>query len=1132
MFSKLLTSRRFAPLFWCQFFSSFNDNFVRQMLAMIILFRLGEAVAGPLIMLAVSLFILPSLFLSSLGGELADSRDKAWLAQRLKLAEIGVQLIAALGFWFASLPLLFTALFGLGVISALFGPLKYGILPDHLKSDELPAGNALVEGATFFAILLGLMIGGYAASHDRDAVSVVLQLMAIALACWISSRYIPATGAAAPQLKVDWNVFASTLRILRELKSDRRAWVGGLAVSWFWMVGAIVVSLMPIIVKSRMGGGIEVETSISAVFAIGIAAGSIAAAVIAHGRIMLILVPLAGMAMTLVLIELMLTTLGLTKATTEITLHQFLADAAGLNIALGVLGFSFAGGLFVVPIFSAVQLWAGEDRRARVIAGVNILNSVFIVGGTLLVAILQVAGVSDPLILGIVGIATALFSVWFWRHAPTSLTGDLLRLLFRLLFRLEVRGLENLPKEGERCIIALNHVSFLDAPVILSLLDVKPVFAIDWQIARQWWVRPFLSVARCFPMDPSKPLSMRGLIKEVREGERLVIFPEGRLTVTGSLMKVYDGAAMIADKADAVIVPVRLEGLERTPFTRLRASQVRRALFPKVRITFLAPSKLHIDEKLFGRKRRLAAGAGLYDIMSDLMFKTTTTDKTLIEALNETLRETGPSKIMLEDPLTGSLSARKLRIGVAVLARRFEKLGTAGEAIGVLLPNANGVAVTFFALQKAGRVPAMLNYTAGPANIRTACEAARVHHVLTSRTFVEKAALETVVHEIAKVTQIHYLEDIRSEIKTSEKLRALLDNGHAFAERQPDDPAVILFTSGSEGLPKGVALSHRNILANLAQITARVDLSPNDIIFNALPVFHSFGLTGGMMLSLLSGMKLYLYPSPLHYRQIPELVYSSNATIFFGTDTFLAGYARTANPYDFRSVRLLVAGAERLKDETRQLYVERFGIRILEGYGVTETAPVLAVNTPMFNKTGTVGRLMPGIESRIEEVPGIHDGGRLFVRGPNVMLGYYRPDNPGQLEMVADGWHDTGDIVSIDDDGFITIKGRAKRFAKLAGEMISLAAVEQICSGIWAEDALAVVAIPDDKKGERLILVTTRTDATRRQVQDWMKEHGGTELMVPSEVLIVDALPLLGSGKTDYVELNRLVLTRISLVKT
>ncbi len=1129
MFAELLKSKRFAPLFWCQFLSSFNDNFVRQMLAMIILFRLGDEHAGALITLAVGIFIAPTLVLSGLGGELADSHDKAFIARRLKFAEIFVQMIAAAGFVFASLPLLYAALFGLGIIAALFGPIKYGILPDHLKTEELPSGNALVEGATFLAILLGLMVGGYAASHDRAASIVVLQLMVIAVACWLTSRFIPATGIASPKLRIERNIFTSTARLLRDLNRDRRLWVGGVTVSWFWMLAAIALSLVPIIVKTRLGGGMEVETGISALFAMGIGAGSLLAAVMAHGRILLLPVPLSGLAMSALLLDLYMATRNLPKASQDIALRDFLTSALGFNISLDVFAFALMGGIFVVPAFSAVQAWAKEDSRARVIAGVNILNSVFIVGGTVLVAGLQLAGLEEPLLLCLLGLSTIAFSFWFWRNSPTSLTSDALNLLFRILFRMDVRGLEHLPPKGERCVIALNHVSFLDAPVILSILEDKPLFAIDWQIARAWWVRPFLGIARCFPMDPTKPLALRSLVKEVRDGERLVIFPEGRLTVTGSLMKVYDGAAMISDKADALIVPVRLEGLERTPFTRLSGVQIRRALFPKVRVTFMPPRKMEIDSNLFGRKRRLAAGAALYDVMSDLIFATTPTDRTLIQALNETMANIGGSKIVLEDPFTGQLSARKMMIGSAILARKFCNIGVAGDALGILLPNANGVAVTFFAVQQAGRVGAMLNYTAGSANIRAACHAARIHHVLTSRVFIQKANLDSVIEELAKQTQIHYLEDLRASITTTEKLRGLLERGKIFEPRHADDPAVILFTSGSEGLPKGVVLTHRNILSNLAQITARVDLSPADIVFNALPVFHSFGLTGGLMLSLLTGMKLYLYPSPLHYRQIPELVYSSNATILFGTDTFLTGYARMANPYDFRSIRLLVAGAERLKDETRRTYMEKFGVRILEGYGVTETAPVLAVNTPMFNKVGTVGRLMPGMEVRVEPVPGIHEGGRLYVRGPNVMLGYYRTERPGHIDEPADGWHDTGDIVSIDEDGFVTIKGRAKRFAKIAGEMVSLAGVEQICADLWPEHAPAVVALPDDRKGEKLVMVTTWPDATRAQVQAFMKAQGATELMVPSDVIVMDALPLLGSGKTDYIELDKFVRRRLAL---
>ena len=279
-------------------------------------------------------------------------------------------------------------------------------------------------------------------------------------------------------------------------------------------------------------------------------------------------------------------------------------------------------------------------------------------------------------------------------------------------------------------------------------------------------------------------------------------------------------------------------------------------------------------------------------------------------------------------------------------------------------------------------------------------------------------------------------------------------------------------------MPKGVVLSHRNMLANMAQATARIDFGREDKVFNALPVFHSFGLTVGVVLPLCSGVPVYLYPSPLHYRNVPELIYGVNATIVFGTDTFLNGYARAAHAYDFRSVRYIMAGAEPVKDSTRQVYMEKFGVRILEGYGVTETAPALALNTPMFNKFGTVGRILPGMTARLDKVEGVEEGGRLFVRGPNVMLGYLRAEHPGVLEPPPEGWHDTGDIVTIDPQGFIAIKGRAKRFAKVGGEMISLAAIEMLASELWPNALVSVAAIPDARKGERLILVTDKRGAT------------------------------------------------------
>src|SRR6202042_1400067 len=374
-----------------------------------------------------------------------------------------------------------------------------------------------------------------------------------------------------------------------------------------------------------------------------------------------------------------------------------------------------------------------------------------------------------------------------------------------------------------------------------------------------------------------------------------------------------------------------------------------------------------------------------------------------------------------------------------------------------------------------------------------------------------------------KQVRVVYLEDIRPTIGLFDKLSGALNWKKPLVARKPDDWAVILFTSGSEGLPKGVVLSHRNILANVAQAEASIDFGREDKLFNLLPVFHSFGLTAGTFLPLVSGVPIYLYPSPLHYRTVPELVYGVCATVLFGTDTFLNGYARSANPYDFRSLRYVLAGAEPVREATRQIYLEKFGLRILEGYGVTECSPVMALNTPMFNKFGTVGRLLPGMEARLEKVEGVEEGGRMFVKGPNVMLGYLRADKPGVLDPPPEGWHDTGDIVAIDEQGFITIKGRAKRFAKTGGEMVSLAAVEMLAGDLWPDNVTAVAALPDPRKGERLVMGTDKHRAERPGFVNYARGKRASELMLPAEVIVLDKLPLLGSGKVDQMAVQKFV---------
>jgi acyl-[acyl-carrier-protein]-phospholipid O-acyltransferase/long-chain-fatty-acid--[acyl-carrier-protein] ligase len=1128
MSHSLLVTRRFAPLFWCQFFAAFNDNFLKNALVLLILFQIDGARAESLVTLAGAVFIAPYFVLSALGGQLADKFDKGVVARRIKLVEIGAAGVAVLGFQLASVPLLFSALLMFGVLGALFGPVKYGILPDHLTREELPAGNALVEGATFLAILTGTIAGGIAMQNGGDLTLLSFGMMGVATASYAAAWFIPATPKAAPALRVDANILRSTFTLLRELWVDTPLWRAGVVTSLFWLIGVIAMSLLPPLVKNQMHGSEPVVTIYLAIFAIAIAIGSGLAAFLLHGKIVM-LPTAAGAAIIAIASADLGLSLMLSPGVSDspaLAPAEFFAQPGAWRATIDLALLAVAGGLMIVPSFAAIQAFAAPSERARIVAAVNVLNAAFMALGATIVALVQSAGVGVPTLFIAVGALALASAVWIVKAVVVSPFRDFLSILFRAFYRLEVKGLENLEKAGPNPIIALNHVSFLDAAAILSVLPREPIFAIDHSISQRWWVKPFLKLTRAIPLDPSKPLGTRTLVNAVKAGEPLVIFPEGRLTVTGSLMKVYDGAGLIAEKSGAMVVPVRIDGPEATLFSRLSREQTRRRWFPKFTLTILEPVRLTIGAALKGKERRQAAGAALYQIMSDLVFRTTNTNRTLIEAAVDAARAHGFSRNALEDPIAGKLSYRQLLFSVRALAGKLQNYGEVGEAIGVMSPNANAGAVAILALSSAGCVPAMINFSAGAANILAGCKSAKVKTIVTSRGFVEKGKLDKLLAALSESVQFVYLEDLRESVTFMDKLRALLFHRRAQVARKPDDPAAILFTSGSEGAPKGVVLSHRNILANAAQARARIDFGRTDKVFNALPIFHSFGLTVGLVLPLVSGVPIYLYPSPLHFRIVPELVYGSNATILLGADTFLSGYARAAHPYDFRSIRYVVAGAEPVKETTRATWSEKFGARILEGYGVTETSPVLALNTPMFNKIGTVGRMVPGVDLRLEPVPGIEGGGKLFVRGPNVMLGYLKADNPGVLQPPKEGWHDTGDIVTIDAQGFVTIKGRAKRFAKIGGEMVSLAAIEALAAELWPEARSVAATEVDPRKGERVILVTRQPGATRADFQSFAKSKGAADVMTPAEILVVDSIPLLGSGKLDFAAVTKMVRDR------
>ncbi len=1133
MFSRLMSGRRFAPLFWSQFCSALNDNFLRQSLSMMMLYGVGALAAFDrhtallLVTAAGLVFIAPYFVLSALGGELADKYDKSRVAARLKLLEIPFALLAAVGFYFTNVPIIFIALLGFGVMGALFGPVKYAILPEALATKELSAGNALIEGATFFAILLGTIGGTLAITVLKDHLAIAALIFGLSIVCWISARLIPYRGPAAPDIKITPNPFASTWRLLMELKSDARIRTGAHFCSAFWLIGVISQTLLAAVVTEL--GAVEGATSYAlSVFVVGIALGSMLAARAGHERPNLALVPMGALLMAAGAAAVAATVYFTVAPADKIPIAAFLGAKRCWAMTAGLLILSMGGGLFIVPAFAAVQAWAPRDRKARVVAAVNVLNAGYMVSGLAVLEALQVLGAPLWSIFSGVAVLAAGLALLVSRKWGQEGVRDIGRSTFQLAYNLEVRGLEHLPQEGEPTIIAPNHVSLLDAAMLHSILPGHATFAVNTQIAEVRWIKLFLRLVKHYALDPTKPLATRGLVHTVKAGQTVVIFPEGRITTTGQLMKAYDGAGMIADKSNAWIVPCRIDGAERAKlFSYLRPTQVRKAWFPKVTLTFLPARKLTLDPALKGKTRRMAAGRALQEMLIDTAVTTAKTNRTLSEALVDAKNTRFSARVAIADPLGTKLSMKKVILGAQVLGPKLGELAGVGEAIGVMLPNSAGVAVVLAALSNVGRVPAMINFSAGAANIRAACTAAKIGVILTSRAFIEKGRMDKLVEELAATgSKFVFLEDVRATVTPLDKVRALLAGDRMLVERRPDDPAAILFTSGSEGVPKGVVLSHRNLLANIAQALTQVDANGEDKVFNALPVFHAFGLTGGLLMPLVGGIPVYMYPTPLHYRIIPELVYGTGSTIMFGTDTFLSGYARVAHPYDFHTVRFIMAGAEAVKDRTRQIYAERFGVRILEGYGVTETAPVLALNSLIAQKSGTVGRIAPLMEYRLEPVPGITEGGRLHVRGPNVMLGYYRVEKPGVLDAPEGGWHDTGDIVAIDAEGFITIKGRAKRFAKIAGEMVSLSAVEAVAADAFPNAGSIAVALPDARKGERVVLMTTDGKARREDFQRAAKAKGAPDLLLPADIMVVDKLPLLGSGKPDYVAAQALAKSR------
>ncbi len=697
----------------------------------------------------------------------------------------------------------------------------------------------------------------------------------------------------------------------------------------------------------------------------------------------------------------------------------------------------------------------------------------------------------------------------------------LTRRLLRLLFGFTAWNEAVLATPGPVLLVP-NHVSWLDWLFIGICLEPDWKFVVSRTSAETSWLhRKIMLNRRTFPIDTTSPYAVKRMAEYLQANGRLVLFAEGRLSRTGCLMKLFDGTGFLLHKTGAKVITCHLRGAQRIHTSPNREDKL---WFPRVSVHFGEPlTPPHLGH-LSTAQARQKLTSWLRDTMIRQQFETEMKmgARTIPEAILDAARMR-PKHRAIEDVLQ-RLTYRKLLLGAMVFGEQFASLQPgASRRVGVLLPNLNATPVAILALWANGVVPAVLNYSTGPAIMLACAQLADLKQIITSRTFIEKARLK-IEPLVEAGIEFVYLEDVRARVSATDKLGAALRvrlNPSALIRvaAAPADTAVILFTSGSEGTPKAVELTHQNTLANVRQMLSVCDVQDWDKVFTALPLFHSFGLIIGTLMPLIRGCRVMLYPSPLHYRVVPTVFYDRDCTIMLGTNTFLNGYARKADAQDFRSLRYMFAGAEKLQEATATTWAQRFGVRVLEGYGATECGPCVSVNTPLAPRHGTAGKLLPALEYRIEPVEGVTEGGRLFVRGPNIMKGYLNPDANAKFQELG-GWYDTGDIAQVDDDGFVSIKGRLKRFAKISGEMVSLTAVEEALAGAFPQHGLrcqiAIVSRPDADKGEILIAVTNEAKVTLDEIRGVLRAKGLPNICAPRELKVLREIPKLGTGKVNH----------------
>ena len=1120
-------TRSFWALMATQFQGAFSDNAYKNLVVYLILgVALPKDQREILVVVVGLLFSIPFILFSMTGGFLGDRFSKRSVTAGTKVMEIGVMLVALAALGFASLPLQIAAVFLLSTQAALFGPSKYGLLPEILPQSRLSWGNGVLELGTFVAIITGTMAAGFMAEafagRQYWSGAILVALAAVGLTASLAIRRTPPADPARP---FRLNPISELLSEWKYVREDRVLYLAVLGNTYFWFLAMLLQTNIIFYGNDVLHLQAQGNAYLQASVAIGIGIGSLAAGYLSGGKIEYGLIPLGAAGITI---------FGAALG------HSGIIGFVGVAALLGLIGF-FAG-FFAVPINALIQHRPDPARKSGVIAAANLISfiGIFLASGTYY-AFTAFARFGPKTIFLLSAGMTLGATIYVTRLLPDSLIRLLLWLATNTIYRIRVDGRENVPSKGGALLVS-NHLSFVDALLLIASTDRFIRFLIFKDIYELPFIKPFARIIQAIPISSKqRPREMIAALREASEtikaGGIVCIFAEGQITRVGHLLPFRRGFERIMKGVDAPIIPVNLDGVWGSIFS-----------FERQRFFLKVPHRTHRITVSFGQPMPATATAfEVRQAVQELESKAFAYRKERMKPLGQTIVKTARRhwfRFAMADSRVPRLRFGPALIRSILLARRFRPFWRDQEMAGILLPPCVPGALVNTAALLAGKPVVNLNYTASDEILRSCAAQCNMKYIVTSRAFLERARVSVPGEPV-------FLEDLAAKPSLGEKLSALalalacpashlyrFVGGKAAAL---GDLATVVFSSGSTGDPKGVMLSHYNIAANIEQIGQIFALDKGDRILGILPFFHSFGFTATLMLPSVLGIGVVYHPNPFDAGIIGGLVSQYGATFLMATPTFLQTYIRRCAPEDFGSLEYVVAGAEKLPERIAQAFDDHFGIRPLEGYGCTECSPAVAINTRDFraagfrqvgSKRGTIGHPMPGMSVRIvdpETMSPLPAGtpGLLLVRGPNVMKGYLnKPEKTA--EVFHDGWYITGDIATVDEDGFIEITDRLSRFSKIAGEMVPHIKVEEKLHEIAGatEQTFVVTGVPDEKRGERLVVVHRLSDDDLKTCLAKLQNAGLPNIWIPArnQFFHVDDFPHLGSGKLDLRKIREVAM--------